>query len=109
MYHRTLKELTLLQTRREKQAQDPNHNPRPCPFLPKEEPPTTPETPDHDDDDTDTDDKMQNAQNEPTEVPHPAAATPPASQSPASSRSSILQNEPTGLLLNRPPLQTPNG
>jgi hypothetical protein len=100
MYHRTLKELTLLQTRREKQSQDPNHHPRPCPFLPTEEPPTTQETPDDHDPDTDIttdpDDKMQNAQNEPTEVPHRAAAptTPPALQSFASC-SPFVQNEPT--------------
>jgi hypothetical protein len=102
MYHRTLKELTTLQTRREKQSRDPNHHPSPCPILPREEPPSGNQTPD------DADTSTQIAQNKPTEVeaPTPAAtpaATPPAPQSPgsddrsrlASSRSSIAQNKPT--------------
>ncbi|MDB5321432.1 MAG: hypothetical protein JWN40_3063, partial [Phycisphaerales bacterium] len=105
MYHRTLRELTALQTRREKRSQNPDHHPSPCPFLPKEEPPL-PDGPqlddleDEDDDDeneetheNDTDENENDAhnseiaQNEATQTPRPIA--------PAPSHSPIVQNEPT--------------
>jgi hypothetical protein len=105
MYHRTLKDLTALQSRREKQSTDPNHHPKPCPFLPKEEPPFTDDQTDTVTDDTtpiaqneptaDTDGNKSIAQNQPTAVEDPLPATPPAPQSLASSRFSNAQNKPT--------------
>jgi len=104
MYHRTLKELTTLQTRREKQAQDPSRHPTPCPFLPKEEPPATTPTPADDDPDpteTDSREPTQNAQNETTEPPNLPPTHPPAPHSVASSRAPLVQNQPTA-----PPMST---
>jgi hypothetical protein len=101
MYHRTLKELTALQSRREKQSRDPNHHPTPCPFLPKEEPPAA-TNPDDPTPQPPTPPELQKSQHEPTNREGEAPSEPRFTRGPAheiQSRSGPTpqnaQNEPT--------------